>query len=244
MTEKFIAIIQTGTAIKSALNKFGDFNQWFINGMDIDKDLTKTYRIYDNLEFPNPKDLAGVIITGSSAMVTDSHNWNQATQEWLKQFIDSDIPILAVCYGHQLLATLLAGTVDWNPNGREIGQVNMQVTMHIHHDKLFTGIVEPQATAVKFLASHQQSVLKLPDNVTLLGATTIDQNHCFRYKDHVWGLQFHPEFTSEIIKEYICARANDIIEDGLSPNQLLKEIEENDNGFLLLQNFRDICFST
>ncbi len=243
MTSKFIAIIQTGQAIPSVLKKYGDFNDWFIQSMDIDQIQTKTYRIFEELTFPSLENLAGIIITGSGAMVTEQLDWSEATISWLKQVLDKDIPILGICYGHQLLAKALGGTVDWNPKGRQIGQVDMYINENLKKDPLFKNIVDNNTTYLGLIATHQQSVTQLLDNVTVLGSTNLDPNHAFRYKSHIWGLQFHPEFTTNIIKGYIQARSNDLINEGLNPQKLMACIKRTTNGKVLLQQFAKRCFS-
>lgn len=243
MTSKFIAIIQTGQAIPSVLEKYGDFNEWFIQGMHIDKTLTKTYRVFEQLTFPKLENIAGIIVTGSGAMVTEKLDWSEATISWLKQLLDKDIPILGICYGHQLLAKALGGTVDWNPNGRQIGQVNVSLISGMQNDSLFTSLANSNSNCLKFIATHQQSVTHLPDSVTVLGSTSLDPNHAFRYESHIWGLQFHPEFTANIIKGYIQARSNDLINEGLNPKKLMTRIKHITNGEALLQQFAKICFS-
>jgi GMP synthase (glutamine-hydrolysing) len=243
MTKKYIGIIQTGTAIASARDKFGDFDQWFINTMQTTEHQTQTYRVFEELTFPASQNLAGIIITGSSAMVTQELDWSEATIDWLKPLLDKNIPILGVCYGHQLLAKLLGGKVDWNPKGREIGQVKLSFTANIQDDALFKPLIQVNSNPLNFLATHQQSVTQLPDNVALLGTTALDPNHAFRYQSHIWGLQFHPEFNLEIITQYIQARADDLLHEGLNPQQLIKALEENNNGKQLLKQSKDICFS-
>lgn len=246
ITDKFIAIIQTGQPIQSALNKYGDFDAWFIKNMQIDVSSTRTYPVYKTLKFPSLDNVAGVIITGSPSMVTDEEKWSEKTIEWLKQFIHLEIPVLGVCYGHQQLAKMLGGTVGWNPNGRQIGQVEMHLTQSAKGDALLKTFAEKDCKTTQFIATHQQSVTSLPADVTLLGSTNLDPYHCFRYKDHIWGLQFHPEFTSEIIKDYIDFRADDIQKEGLNPSEILNTFEtanNKDNGIQLLTRFKDICFN-
>jgi GMP synthase (glutamine-hydrolysing) len=243
MKTKKIVIIQTGQAIETARNKYGDFDKWFIRGMAIDGCKTKTYRVFEQLVFPEKNAIAGIIITGSSAMVTEKAAWSEATINWLKQFVSARIPIMGVCYGHQLLAKLLGGKVDWNPKGRELGKVTLQFTKDMQTDILFKQIINEQTQSAAFLASHQQSVKMLPKKATLLGTTNLDNNHCFRYNKHIWGLQFHPEFTIEIIKDYINARGEDIVAEGLNPEKMINKLSDTQNGSKLLQTFAQYCLN-
>lgn len=241
MTNKIIAILQVGQAIEPVFDKYGDFDDWFIKGMEIDKSLTQTYRVFEDSSFPELEKIAGIIITGSGSMVTQELDWSEETIRWLQPFLDLTVPVLGVCYGHQMLAKLLGGKVGWNPNGREIGQVDLCITQDVQQDPLFKTILQDNKVGIKFLATHQQSVINLPNDVTLLGTTGLDPNHCFRYKDHMWGVQFHPEFSEDVIKGYINARADDIVSEGLDPNQLIQNIEPSNSGTLLLQAFKKQC---
>ena len=243
MTNKKIAILQTGQPIKEALEKYGDFDALFIKAMGLDKSQTKTIRVYDDLDFPKVDELAGVLITGSPSMVTECNLWCQKTQQWIKQFMQTDMPVLGVCYGHQLLAQVLGGTVSWNPKGREMGQVDMLVTAAAHTDALLGSVVNDATVSIKVQATHQQAVTFLPDEVTILGQTKLDSHHCFCYKNHVWGLQFHPEFSPDIIKDYIRLRYEDVESEGLEPNKMIADIEDINHGTAILQRFAQICFS-
>jgi GMP synthase (glutamine-hydrolysing) len=239
---KKIIIIQTGQPAKPVLDKFGDFDQWFIQGMRIDPAQTKTFRVYEKPEFPDIAEIAGVIITGSPAMVTEKCSWSEDTINWLESIKAHKFPILGVCYGHQMLATLLGGEVNWNPKGRQIGQVEVSITAEMHTDRLFAAMLTPDVKSITFMASHQQSVIKPPSEAIRLGYTTLDCNHCFSYNNHIWGLQFHPEFSAEVTREYVRVRSTDIEKEGMDPVKLLNSIEETDNGNVLLQRFKDICF--
>lgn len=241
---KYIAIIQTGKPIDPVLKKIGDFDSFFIKHMEIDITKTKTFRVYETLEFPEIEKLAGIIITGSPSMVTYKLDWSEKTIDWLKQFLDLEIPILGVCYGHQMLARLLGGVVDWNPNGRQIGRIQMQLTKAAASDLLFSSVIEKNQNSISFNATHLQSITRMPNDVVLLGSTELDPNHSFRYKNHIWGLQFHPEFNSEIISEYIQFRSKFLNQEGFDTIKLLAQIENHDNGKRILNRFKNICFNS
>ncbi|MFK8012466.1 MAG: glutamine amidotransferase [Marinicellaceae bacterium] len=242
---KFIAIIQTGEPIASVLNQYGGFDQMFIQHMQIAPEKTKTYHVYQDQapSFPSLENLAGIIITGSPSMVTEKKDWSEATIDWLKKIVEMDIPTLGVCYGHQLLACALGGQVDWNPNGRQIGNVKMQLSKSATNDPLFSKIHKSNQSSLNFNATHSQSVIVLPKKVQLLGSTNLDPNHCFRYKNHIWGAQFHPEFSTKVINAYIIARSKEIEQEGLDPKDIQSKILHHKNGAALLKQFKNICFN-
>ncbi len=70
-------------------------------------------------------DADGLIITGFPAMVTDRPAWLDGTTVWLRNVVAAGMPTLGVCFGHQLLAHALGGTVGWNPGGRAYGTIRI-----------------------------------------------------------------------------------------------------------------------
>ncbi|RYF49524.1 MAG: glutamine amidotransferase, partial [Comamonadaceae bacterium] len=66
---------------------------------------------------PAPHAVAGAIITGSWNMVTDREDWSELTAAWVREAFAGDVPLLGICYGHQLMAHALGGVVDYHPQG-------------------------------------------------------------------------------------------------------------------------------
>jgi len=154
--------------------------------------------VFDGVQAARPSCYKAVIITGSSAMVSDHAEWVERTAGWLQEAVLLSVPTLGICFGHQLLAYALGGEVADNPAGVEVGTV--EVTMsHVAQDDLLLGGMKTIAVQ----ASHRQSVSRLPEQAECLAATTMDENHAFCVNDRCWGLQFHPEFNADITRHYI-----------------------------------------
>ena len=197
-TARFL-IVQTGTTLAPLRARHGDFPHWFQRRLGVQRDDVDVIRVDLGQALPLSAGYAGVIVTGSPAMVSQRDAWSEATAAWLREAIDADAAILGVCYGHQLLAHALGGHVDYHPQGREVGTVAIEKTATADEDALLTGV------PANFLAhaSHRQSVLQLPPGAVALARSAHDAHHAVRYAPNVWGLQFHPEFSVEIMRGYL-----------------------------------------
>ncbi len=121
MEKPKVIILKTGSTYPQIRDQFGDFDAWFLRNLNGDLDVT----VLDAVQTPPasaPSDWAGIVITGSPAMVSDKAPWSEETARWIKQAVEAKVPLLGVCYGHQLLAHAMGGKADYHPKGREPGR--------------------------------------------------------------------------------------------------------------------------
>ncbi len=135
-------------------------------------------------ELPDSFNFDGCIVTGSRASVYWDEPWIQDLKRWTGDAIETGMPFLGVCYGHQLLADVLGGSVE-DMGEYEIGYREVE---HDESSPLFEGI-DSEFTV---FTTHSDRVATLPP-----GADQIARNdygvHGFR-KGNVFGVQFHPEY--------------------------------------------------
>ena len=177
--------------------------------------------------------LAGVVISGAHDMVTDRASWSERTAAWISELMASGTPLLGICYGHQLLAHALGGAVGPNPRGGEFGTVETKLQSSATKDRLFSGL--PQLFQVQ--ASHFQSVLSLPPGAILLASSNHDPHHAFSIANSAWGVQFHPEFSTEILNAYISKYKDTLAEHELEPEALLRSSTDAPLGREILRRF-------
>jgi len=228
-----IAIVKTGTTVPDVAARRGDFEDWITAGLCIDSSRARVVRVDRGEALPEPTELAGVVVTGSSAMVSDREEWSEATGRWLAGAVSAQTPVLGICYGHQLLAHALGGRVARNPNGREIGTVEVSLNAAASDDALLGAF--PSEFPVQ--ASHVEAVLDLPKQATLLASTSLDAHHAFHVGGRAWGVQFHPEFDADIMRGYLDARREVIESEGLDVEELQRRVSDTLVGATVLRRF-------
>jgi GMP synthase (glutamine-hydrolysing) len=189
-------------------------------------------------ELPPLDDTGGVVVTGSAAMAGDPEPWIEQTAEWLRNAIDAGVPILGICFGHQLLAHALGGRVGPNPRGREIGTIDITLTAIAADDPLLAGL----PARIEVQATHLECVLELSPGAELLASSSMDPHHAFRIPGRpAWGLQFHPEFSAAVTRSYIEAKRQDMEAEGLDPDPLLTRVRETRWGGDILARFAQLA---
>ncbi|KXX63514.1 glutamine amidotransferase [Marichromatium gracile] len=191
-------IIKVGRTFGELAARRGDFEDWIRAGLGGDH----AWRVVDaaaGASLPAPDELAAVVITGSHAMVTEAAPWSLAVEHWLQGVLARRVPVLGICYGHQLLARACGGEVGFNPRGLELGSVEIRLNATARDDPLFGGLPDRLVAPV----THAQSVLRPPPEAQVLAANDHDPHQALRLGETAWGVQFHPEFDREVTQVYV-----------------------------------------
>lgn len=126
-------------------------------------------------------DLKGLILSGGPSSV-----YSDRAPQFDHKNLDLDIPILGLCYGHQLLAHLFDGIVE-ERHAREYGPALVTIENPVD-------ILENLNQEEKVWMSHCDTVHKLPDDFEILARTDDCPVAAFRHRRRpIYGLQWHPE---------------------------------------------------
>ena len=232
-----LLVVKTGSIFPALAASRGDFVNWFLQGLGGDPASARVIQVHEGEKLPPPGESAGVLVTGSPAMVTHRAPWSEDTAAWLSRVVAARVPVLGVCFGHQLLAHALGGVVGPCPGGAEIGTVKVALTPLAAEDPL----LGPGPARFEAQASHWEAVLELPPGGRLLATTPRDKCHAFVVGENAWGIQFHPEFDEGITSAYLREHREKLTHEGHDVEALLAGVRPTPHGAAILPRFTTVC---
>lgn len=146
---------------------------------------------------PPTYDYDAIVVSGSPASVYWEADWIHELRDWIRDAVDAGIPTLGVCFGHQLLADALGGSVE----GRGAYELGYHRIEHAPDSLLFEGVPREFTAFV----AHSDDVVSLPLGATKLAENDYTSIQAFR-RDHVFGIQFHAEFDLETVHQVVAHR--------------------------------------
>ena len=215
------------------MRRHGGFPHWIRVAAGLGADEAIAVDVECGEPLPTREGFAGVLVTGSGAMVTDRLGWSEAAAGWLREAAHAGLPVFGICYGHQLLAHALGGRVDDNPRGREMGTVEIELHPEAQDDPLFAGLPE----RFPGQATHMQSVLALPEGAVRLASSGLEDMQAFRWGENAWGVQFHPEFSTTHMHGYLRARRDALHREGHDPRRLAAAVTATPHARRVLRRF-------
>ncbi len=208
-----------------------------LRGLGIKENLLEVMNFFNTKNnFASEIDLTqikGVIIGGSGEFsFSDKENrsdlWKKVQNSFpfLKKIMESDLPILGICFGHQILGYLLGSEVINDKMQEETGSFEIALTQKGLEDRLFSGL--PEKLFVQ--EGHKDSLAKIPDNAILLAQSKKCSIEAFR-AGNIYGVQFHPELEIDDVyfrlKNYPDYAVGKKLEIRVSPSPLAKKILQN-----------------
>lgn len=203
-----IGILNTDFVRPELVDTYGDYPYMFTELLKSADPAIETIA-YDVMLDKYPADIDEVdafLITGSKFSVYDDEEWIRRLGAFVVELDERKKKLLAICFGHQMVAHFLGGETAKSHRGWTVGVQRCAVTEDLA-GHTFSG------EYLNFLASHQDQVIKVAD-----GAITIAHNeYCphvmTRLGNHTLTLQWHPEFIKGYFQELLNLRRELLGED-------------------------------
>lgn len=163
------------------------FNVFFENAET--KIKLKKYDIRND-EWPDsPEDCDGYVITGCGLSANDPDEWIAELIRFIRECYVGKVKMVGICFGHQVIAKAMGGTVELNPNGWGLGIKKQEVVLQ-------RPWMKPPQKNFNIIASHKEHVVELPSNAEKLATSSHCKITAFDISDLFLGFQGHPENSS------------------------------------------------
>jgi GMP synthase (glutamine-hydrolysing) len=213
-----VLVLKCGDVVAPVRIVHGDYDRWFAGALGGSPLLSPASRgsgspgtrarlhvvaAHLGARLPDARGFDAVIATGSPRSVLERAPWMPRAGEALLEAAARGVPVLAVCFGHQLVAAALGAEVRRSPSGREMGTVSCALTDVGAANPLFEGV--PRTFDVQ--ATHEDEVAALPSGAELLAGNAHSAIQAFRVGARLWAVQFHPELSPGALAALVRARA-------------------------------------
>jgi GMP synthase-like glutamine amidotransferase len=194
-----IGILQTGESPDALRADMGDYPDFF-ETLLADRGLTfRRWAVLRN-DFPSDiHDCDGWLITGSRFGAYEDHAWIPPLEDFIRTAYAAHVPVVGVCFGHQIIAQAMGGKVEKFKGGWTVGP-----TDYDFDGEKFT-----------LNAWHQDQVVEVPDSAKVVARTDFCENAALLYDDRMFTVQPHPEFQNGFVEGLINARGRGLVPDPL-----------------------------
>jgi GMP synthase (glutamine-hydrolysing) len=194
-----IGILQTGHAPDALIAESGDYPSMFERLLAGRGFSFCTWAVVDGAFPDGIHDAEGWLITGSRHGAYEDHPWIPPLEAFIREAHAARVPLVGICFGHQIIAQALGGRVEKHPGGWTVGPTEYD----------FDG------ETLTLNAWHQDQVVALPKDARVVATNAGCANAALVYGDRALTLQAHPEFRPAFIGQLIERRGRGLVPDAL-----------------------------
>ncbi len=190
-----IGILKCGQSPEVLRGDLGDYDTMFerlLAGRGFEFD---SYHV-EAMEFPDtPQSADGWLLTGSRHGAYEDHAFIPPLEDFIRAAYAQAVPMVGICFGHQIIAQALGGKVVKHPAGWAVGA----------QDYDFDG------EKITLNAWHQDQVTQLPPDAEVAATNAFCENAALVYGDRAYTVQAHPEFDDGFVDGLIEHRARGVV---------------------------------
>lgn len=210
-----IGVLQCGLVHEALVPDFGEYDRVFGDWLRRhDPSLAFKGWVVEHGELPDaPGEMDGYILTGSKHGVYEDHTWLPPLKDFIRACAAAKIPMVGVCFGHQVIAEALGGKAVKSDKGWGLGRNEYDTV-----DRPSWMADTPDRIAIH--AVHQDQVIETPPDATVVARSPFCENAALVYGDaenpYAITIQPHPEFTDKFLSDLVTVRRGAVFEETLA----------------------------
>ena len=183
---------------------------WFQSGVGDRVELIPWDILRDQTQ-PSLGDFAGVLITGTPASLTQPEPWMEVAVECIRDAAETETPLLGVCFGHQLVGCAFGAPTIVSEGVGEHGSLPIELSPSGIVDPLFSGMPKTFDVHLTHFDKVDEEAVIYSNGLRVLASSSHTPIQALAGGDFIRSVQFHPEFSLEVMASYLKA-------DGMAPD--------------------------
>ena len=178
----------------------------------------QVFRVLDQ-EFPDSVHACdGWLITGSKFAAYGPEPWIPALKVFIQGIVAADLPLVGICFGHQIIAEALGGRVEKSEKGWGLG---------FDTYRLDRELAASQPEQITLNIFHQDQVIDLPAGARVYASSDFCENAGMFIGDRIMTIQGHPEIKVDYNRHLLAAR-RDTVGPPKRVDQAMEELEQGE----------------
>jgi GMP synthase-like glutamine amidotransferase len=202
-----IGILETGLPPKELSDVYGKYGEMFVNFVG-DEGKTFSFEIFTVVEDQFPESISlcdGYLITGSKFSAYEDLPWIHRLKSLIQEIRKAELPMIGVCFGHQVIAEALGGKVEKFDGGWGVGIHQYTI------DQSQPDVLPDSQKTLTINAFHQDQISVLPEGAKAFASSLFCEYAGVVYGDKILTVQAHPEFSIPFTDALISSDRADMV---------------------------------
>tara|TARA_R110002096_G_scaffold77896_4_gene183228 strand:+ start:28344 stop:29048 length:705 start_codon:yes stop_codon:yes gene_type:complete len=216
MTSHRILAMVCGQPPEEIEHSYGNYMRWFADAMGPEVSL-EAWDVRERRNEPDIREYAGMLVTGSPASLTQPEPWMENAIELIRQAAETSVPVLGVCFGHQLVGCAFgAPTVPAEGVG-EHGSHAIALTEAGKADPLFADMPPEFLAQLTHYDQVDPQAVSYSNGLQVLAGSADCAVQALAAGENIRSVQYHPEFSKPLMQSYLDKRDEGLTAQNCEP---------------------------